>query len=110
MCCIVKVCPVGAAALGIPEDEVRQRCPALLMDEHGHATCDLKDRAPETRRMDDDTFAYVMGFGQGCCIKAQLGVNGRLVDFASQPKHVKRAAVAEVINQREKILHTTTDE
>jgi hypothetical protein len=79
-CCIAETCPIGQATYGVPKS---YPCPGLSFD-GDEASCKLA--------LDP----YMVGIGQGCCIRARAISGENTYDFASLPPSVKKAQVRRI--------------
>lgn len=82
-CCIAQQCPVSIAVHGqMPRGKV---CPSLSFTGDTSSCALVAKLGPE-----------IMGSGAGCCISAQVVIQGKAYDFASLPEDVKIAAVRQI--------------
>lgn len=79
-CCLSETCPTGQAVYRVQRED---RCPGLSFA-NGLAVCALVLPAGETQAR------FVLGIGEGCCIKARALAQGITYDFAMLPPHIKR--------------------
>ena len=81
-CCLSETCPTGQRVYLVGKHDP---CPGLTF-EAGESVCRLAlNCAGETQAL------FLLGIGQGCCIKARALAKGVTYDFAMLPPHVKRA-------------------
>lgn len=97
MCCLTEVCPILIDLIRV---DPGPPCPMLSFD-GDVASCDLVKGdmwriVGGTRK----TVEGVLGFGQGCCIKARAYKDGQEYDFASLPAELKVKAVRQVRERR----------
>jgi hypothetical protein len=76
---------------------VKGRCPGLSF-EGAKAVCHIMTEMPHLMEP--------MGAGKGCCFKGQILMDGKMHDFSSLPKMLKRSAAAIVCRNSDKIAYT----
>lgn len=82
-CCIAQQCPASIAVHGKLARGVV--CPSLSFTGNKSSCALVAKFGPE-----------IMGSGVGCCISAQVVIQGKAHDFASLPEDVKIAAVRQI--------------